>query len=205
MNRLLIGTLVASVLLSACGSNAQMAPTPDADVIYTAAAQTVMAELTRTASSETPAPDMTSTETGSGVLASVTEGIPSLTGTPILSAALSGTTVCDDASYDLASLDVNVPDGTQMAPGQDFLKTWKIKNIGSCTWGTGYQVVFGYGAKMDGQPVALSTAVASGEEVEVSVQFKAPTDLGEYVSYWRMANSAGSPFGKFFSVKIMVK
>jgi hypothetical protein len=58
---------------------------------------------------------------------------------------------------------------------------------------------------MDGQPIALSTAVAPGEEVEVSVQFKAPNDLGEYISYWRMANSAGSPFGEFFYVKIMVK
>jgi hypothetical protein len=45
--------------------------------------------------------------------------------------------------------------------------------------------------------------------VEVSVQFKAPTQLGEYVSAWTMANARGIPFfgnnNKPLYVKIVVK
>jgi hypothetical protein len=200
--RLLFGIITALTVLSACTTGAQLAPTPDANAIFTAAAQTVMAELTLTASKAPPTPKTTFTATG--IAPTTTGTIPSVVVTPTLGTP-EGTVVCDNFSYDLASLDVNIPDGAQMAPGQDFTKTWKIRNTGSCTWGSGYKVVYGYGPKMDGQPIALSTAVAPGEEVEVSVQFKAPTDLGEYISYWRMANSAGSPFGEFFYVKIMVK
>jgi hypothetical protein len=35
--------------------------------------------------------------------------------------------LCDDYSFDLTTLDVTVPDGTPMTPGQEFVKTWKIK------------------------------------------------------------------------------
>ena len=113
--------------------------------------------------------------------------------------------LCDDFSYDLATVDVTIPDGSPMTIGQDFLKTWKIKNTGACSWGAGYTVVFGYGEKMGGVPTALTTTVMPGQEVEVSVQFKAPAKAGEYKSWWRLANSGGSAFGKFFSVWIIVR
>jgi hypothetical protein len=109
---------------------------------------------------------------------------------------------CDDAIW---VSDVTVPDGTQMTPGQDFVKTWKIKNTGSCTWGTGYTLIHGYDEKLDGIAEPLTTAVAPGEEVEVSVRFKAPSNAGEHRSYWRMQNASGSAFGEFFYVTIVVR
>jgi len=110
--------------------------------------------------------------------------------------------ICNDAVY---ISDVTIPDGMQMTPGQEFIKTWKIKNTGTCLWGAGYTVVFSYGEKMSGLPTSLITAVTPGSEVDVSVRFKAPTKAGEYISAWRMADAKGSGFGMFFFVKIIVR
>jgi len=101
--------------------------------------------------------------------------------------------------------DVTVPDGTQMTPGQDFVKTWKIRNIGSCTWGTGYSAIFAYGEKMSGVAEPMTGAVAPGEEVEISVRFKAPDNAGEYSTYWRMANASSVPFGENIFMLIVVR
>ena len=69
-----------------------------------------------------------------------------------------------------------------MTPNQEFVKTWKIKNTGDCTWGDGYSLIYSYGDRMSGQPVPFSVVVLPGQEVEVSVNFKAPGSIGEYTS-----------------------
>lgn len=109
-------------------------------------------------------------------------------------------------------LDVTIPDGTPMSPGQEFVKTWRIKNTGICTWDTNYKAIFSYSSPpnedMDAQPIPLASLVAPGQEVDVSVQFKAPTTPGEYTGYWQMVNSKGIPFGKkdfILIVKIVVQ
>ncbi len=48
---------------------------------------------------------------------------------------------------------------------------------------------------MNAQPIPLTALVAPGQEVDVSVQFKAPATPGEYTLYWQMVNSKGIPFG----------
>ena len=58
---------------------------------------------------------------------------------------------------------------------------------------------------MSGVPAALTTTVIPNQEVDVSVQFKAPTTPKEYLSAWRMANPNGYAFGQFFFVKIIVR
>jgi hypothetical protein len=206
MNHKLRNTAILGIiLLSACGSVTSSTPTLDINAIYTAAAQTVIVELTQTASASSPTPEATAT----GSLPPPTT-TPIITSTPqpqpTLLVGVSPTQVsCDNLSFDPLTVDVNIPDGTQMSPGQDFIKTWRIRNTGTCPWGAGYGLVFGYGTKMDGQPVAFTVTVNPGEEVEVSVHFKAPNNPGEYLSSWRVANAAGSPFGKFFYVKISVR
>ena len=40
---------------------------------------------------------------------------------------------CDWAQF---VSDVSVSDGTLMLPGTTFTKTWRLRNIGTCTWGT---------------------------------------------------------------------
>jgi hypothetical protein len=114
--------------------------------------------------------------------------------------------LCDALSFDPATVDVNILDGTQMTPGQEFVKTWRVKNNGSCTWAAGYHLIYaGYADKMSGQPQPLNGVVGPGQEVELSVQFKAPTKVGDYVSAWQLANANGKPFPKVVFVKIVVK
>jgi hypothetical protein len=58
---------------------------------------------------------------------------------------------------------------------------------------------------MSGQFVALTDVVLSGEEVDVSVQFKAPSEAGTYTSAWLMRNPAGITFEEIIFVKIQVQ
>src|SRR5690349_5782138 len=50
-----------------------------------------------------------------------------------------GPAICDKVQF---VADVTVPDGTNFPPKATFTKTWRLKNIGSCTWTTSYQIVF---------------------------------------------------------------
>jgi hypothetical protein len=114
--------------------------------------------------------------------------------------------LCNNFSFDPAAVDVTIVDGVSMMPGQDFVKTWKIKNTGICPWGVGYSLVYaGYVDKMGGMPVPFGTLVAVGQGIDVSVKFKAPMKVGEYTSAWQMANADGVPFGKALLVKINVE
>jgi hypothetical protein len=203
---------LAALVLSACGSATPAAPTPDVSILSTAAAKTVIAEITLTAAVFSPTPEPLPTETftpSPTALPTDTPGTPSI----IVTDATSGLPIavtftplpCDNMSFDITNVDVNIPDGTEVAPNQEFVKTWKIKNTGSCVWGAGYGLIYSYGDRMSGQPQPLAGAVAIGQEVEVSVSLKAPAKAGEYVSAWIMANARSFSFGKPLYVKIIVK
>lgn len=85
--------------------------------------------------------------------------------------------------------DVSVPDDTQMTPGQTFVKTWKVKNDGTCTWGpSGYALhglTFTGGDQMGGPDlVPLPQVVNPGDTVDVSVPMTAPNTPGTYTGQW---------------------
>ena len=202
-----IFAVIAALILAACAPATPIVPTPDVLAIRTSAAYTVVAEFTLTAAAFTPVPLPTETSTVPPTAVPPTE-------TPTISYATDPTQIalgtpgqlCDNFSFDPKTVDVTIPDGVQMTPGQDFVKTWKIKNTGICPWGDGYGLVYaGYADKMSGEPVPLGTLVQVGQEIDVSVNFKAPTALGEYTSAWQMSNAKGIPFGKAIFVKIIVK
>jgi len=198
-------SILITLLISACVPTETPTPTEppiDISAVQTAAAETVIANISATAlaqptieSTATLAPSPTIEATLTSVLSFVITPGPGTQGL-----------LCDDAGYGVP-LDVNFPDGSEVTAGQDFIKTWKIRNTGACSWGAGYQILFGYGdaAMKDGKPVALTSTVIPGQEVEVSVQFKAPSKAGEYKSWWRMANARAVPFGLFFSVWIVIR
>lgn len=201
--------VLAVMLLGACGSPAATVPTPDVNAARTSTAQTVIAELTLTAAditmptaeptaTVTEAPAATATVGTPIIIVTNASGVPvEISPTPIL---------CDSLTFNPATVDVNIPDGSQMTPNQEFVKTWKVKNDGSCVWGAGYGLIYaGYSNRMSGQPQPLGSVVEIGQEIEVSVSFKAPDKVGEYVSAWQMANARGIPFGKAIFVKILVK
>lgn len=194
--------LLCGILLAACGPSETTEPTPDVAAVRTSAASTVEAKYTLTAAAftptpsvptDTPEPEATATETEASAAVITNED-----GTPV--------ELCDSLGYDITTVDVNVPDNTIMSPGQDFNKTWLVTNNGACPWGAGYVMTYaGYSNNMSGQFIAFDEVIQPGQEVEVSVQFKAPDAAGEYLSAWTMRNPQGITFPEVVFVKIIVQ
>jgi hypothetical protein len=109
------------------------------------------------------------------------------------SGSVSASGVCDWAQF---IADVTIPDGTNFAPGTAFRKTWRLKNIGTCPWTTGYSLVFDSGDRF-GAPASVNfpITVNPGQTVDLSVDMTAPSTAGHYFSYWRLRNASGVIFG----------
>jgi len=92
--------------------------------------------------------------------------------------------------------DVSVPDGSSYAPSTALTKTWRLRNIGSCTWTTAYALVFSSGLPMGGPAaVNLLSSVAPNQVVDLSVNLTAPSAAGHYRGNWMLQNSSGVKFG----------
>lgn len=207
MNLKLIAlTIFLAMLMVACGSpEAPTEPTPDVALVRTSAAGTVVSQFTLTAAAFTPTPSIPTNTTAPQATAppAGTATATSAVVAQVTNASGTPEALCDSLAY---VADVNVPDNTVMSPGQDFIKTWRVRNNGICEWGAGYVLAYaGYSEQMSGQFVALTDVVQSGEEVEVSVQFKAPSQAGTYLSAWQMRNPAGVTFEEIIFVKIVVQ
>jgi len=136
---------------------------------------------------------------------------PTVTGTPPTPTPTKTGTVqpnaCDRAQF---ISDVTVKDGTSFAPGIGFSKTWRLKNVGTCTW-SNYSIMFDTGEKMGGPDSAvIPTTVAPGQTVDITLQLTSPTTAGTYRGYWKLKNNGVAPFGigsagtKSFWVEIKV-
>ncbi|MGD2157429.1 MAG: NBR1-Ig-like domain-containing protein [Anaerolineales bacterium] len=92
--------------------------------------------------------------------------------------------------------DVTIPDDTIVAAGDTFEKTWRLRNTGTCTWTTEYQIVFDNGDQMDAESLApLPQEVDPEETVDISVELTAPGAEGTYRGDWKLQNADGQVFG----------
>jgi hypothetical protein len=185
LRRLLLACAPVLLMLNACGSTSSDAtPTLSVDAIYTAAYQTFSAQATSqfalTPPTDTPPP-------------------PVISSGPTFSP--SGQSACDNSTF---LSDVTIPDGTVIAPGAKFVKTWLLQNNGACTWSTNYKLSFDSGDQMGGTDVLVASPVQAGHQVEISVNLIAPTAAGAYKGTWRMHNDKGQAFGAFPYVDISV-
>ena len=151
-------------------------------------AGTVQAQLTQISQSQTPARGI-ATVTLSGTLAAASSATP----IPVASQT-DQPAICNWAQY-LA--DVTYEDDTEVVAGTSFVKTWRLKNIGTCSWTSGYQLVFDHGDRMASpNAVALTgAAVPPGATVDVSVNLTAPVGAGTYQGFYRLRAPDGSVFG----------
>jgi hypothetical protein len=194
--------LVLAMLSAACNMPGSIpaTPTADANAMLTEVAGTIQAMTSATPTGHPTQPAGEATPPGlaqtNTTAPTQTQAIkPSDTPRP-----------CDQAQF---LSDVTIPDGTQMTSGQVFTKTWRLRNIGTCSWGEGYAVVFASGEAM-GAPAAVNLPgdVSPDSTVDISIEFKAPAAPGDYRSSWRLRNPAGQVFGVFdnqpFFVQISV-
>jgi hypothetical protein len=92
--------------------------------------------------------------------------------------------------------DVTIPDDAELLAGEEFIKTWRLKNTGTCTWTNLYALVFVDGEQMNGvSPLPLSGSTAPGAELDVSAKMKAPGTTGNYKGNWMLRNITGATFG----------
>ena len=165
-----VGMIILASWLPNVISKWNMTPTVEESAILTVVAQTIEVRMTSENSSVTLTPEP--------VIDKPPEASP---------------VVCDAANF---IADVTVPDGAIFLPNEKFTKTWRIKNIGSCTWTSSYSLVFDKGDAMSGSATqAFSDIVVPGQTVDVSVNLMAPSSPGKYKGYWKLRNSSGEIFG----------
>ena len=185
---------LVTLVLSACnlpGSSTQEPEQQSAEVVLTAAAQTVEANLTQFAEQATATPQILPTSTTAPP--TITLAVQPTGGSAPTAAATQG---CDDADF---VTDVTIPDGTDLDPNETFTKTWRLKNSGTCSWTPSYAVVFSNGDSMSGPATqALAGNVDSGQTLDISVNLKAPATSGDYTGYWKLRNAAGTTFATFY-------
>ena len=112
----------------------------------------------------------------------------------------------EGCAYDARFLfDLSVPDGTAFAPGEAFVKRWRLENAGDCPWEPG-EVLLTHvgGAEIAPAEASLLPAAAPGDTVDAAVPMAAPTEPGEYQSVWRVVDGGGTPFGAPVYVAIAV-
>jgi hypothetical protein len=97
-----------------------------------------------------------------------------------------------------------IPDETVLNPGAPFMKTWVLKNAGTCTWTPDYSLVLVQGESMSGSnPLPFGQTVVPGNTIELKLSQIAPSDPGEHAGYWKLHNTKGQDFGNLW-VKITV-
>lgn len=101
---------------------------------------------------------------------------------------------CTDRAAFIA--DVSIPDGTEVAAGDAFTKTWRLRNAGTCTWTSSYALVFSHGDQMGGpSAIPLPGIVSPGQAIDLSVNLTAPASEGDYQGFWKLRNQDGVLFG----------
>jgi len=82
--------------------------------------------------------------------------------------------------------DVTIPDGTQLEASQSFVKTWRVRNTGTCDWDARYRLVFVDGEQMGGPDSTAVPETSAGESALISVELFAPPEEGTHRGYWQV-------------------
>lgn len=115
--------------------------------------------------------------------------------TPTPAITPTGTTTPAACTMSAALLqDLSIPDGTILKPGQQFTKTWRVQNNGTCDW-ENYKLVFVRGSLMGGNSPTLLPKVSAGSTLDISLELFAPSYQGEYSGYWQIQSEKGSLIG----------
>lgn len=215
-------------LLAACGGNS--APTQDVNALMTSAVSTMVASFfeTQTAMYTPPSPTSTETKTPPPTFtpydtptpfptstATYRPYVPPTTGTTTALVPV-GTGTFVTATINPAALgagcnnlafirDVTIPAGTVLKPMENFVKTWKVQNTGSCPWLYQYRLALLSGDDFGAGDTKIQVKVEVNSWAELSLNLSAPKTEGTYTSYWRLADADNNMFGSTLAVSFVVK
>jgi hypothetical protein len=201
----LIVALTAIILASlACNLPGAQPASPTLDLGYVVAqTQTAIAVaqlLSPTAQQTTP------------VAAATTPASPPTTTQPTATVQQPTSTQQPNCT-DLAKfVNETIPDNTAYGPGAQFIKTWTLQNVGTCTWTPDYALVFVRGEQMGGtSPSPIGQSVAPNGTIQIYLPQTAPAASGEHQGWWALRNLRGQNFAlgadgsKPFWVKIITQ
>lgn len=98
--------------------------------------------------------------------------------------------------------DVTIPENAPLAPGERFVKTWRVQNSGTCAW-SGTLKFVGSGYPMGGASPQALPHVQVGENKDISLELTAPSEPGSYQGTWEASTGDGIFLGRLL-VKINV-
>ena len=213
---LLFALLVALVIVGCGGDKAEptltVTPQPTETPLptYTARPTYTPIPTYTLGPSDTPQPTATDTQVPTETLA------PTHTPQPVVIMEASDTpvpisptpippTAVPTCAYAMAfASDVTIPDGTAFDPGATFIKTWALKNSGTCAWESGFALKHVSGERMSAPPQVDVPLAQPGAVVNVSVPMQAPASPGTYVGQWKLCDASQCHTG-LVTVQIVVK
>jgi hypothetical protein len=179
-------------------------------VLMTACSPLLVTQPTREVPSATALPTIVSSPTLEPTVMPTIQPTVAPTDSSVIISSMS--TVCQDSAQYISDDGL---DGATYTPNTAFTKTWRLKNIGSCTWDSNYLVYYLSGTAMTQQPgywiVPQGQTVAPSQTVDISVGMTSPVENGNYQSYWGLKKENGPLMpihgganGNSFYVKIKV-
>ncbi len=187
-------------LLAACRPQSTSTPVPslppmlnEEELLRTSVAQVTQAAF------ETLAFLPTTTATSTSVATPQITQIPTIARSTTPEPTPTSDLPCNKAGAGVP-FDITIPDNSPMYAGQEFTKTWRLVNRGSCKWTRLYKLVFYSQNSMGAQQEQfLSGEVLPGQAIDLSVKFFAPTSPGTYQSNWMLQDANGNLFGIGFN------
>lgn len=173
--------LLISLFLAACGGSPEPTPTPTL-------APTQPPLPTSAAETAPPAPRIVPSPTPAQADTAAAPITPTHNTAPAANPA-----GCTNKAANVR--DVNIPDGTVLQRGENFNKTWLIKNAGTCTWDASYTMVFNAGDRLDGKDGVTLPNTPPGADAEVSVPMRASLRAGKFQGFWKLRAPNGQEFG----------
>jgi hypothetical protein len=173
-------------------------PTQDAGKVLTEVSIKVNAELTQ-AAAETPSPTPSPIPSVTPIPPTPTITLtPTISGTP--PTATAGPSPTRVTGADKAELvKQSIPDKSKFNPGAPFSVTWTFKNVGKTTWSADYAARYWSDDRM-GSPDTnkFGQEVKPGDSIDLTINFKAPVNIGTYKSSWWLQSADGVNFFPFF-------
>ncbi|MGH4024241.1 MAG: NBR1-Ig-like domain-containing protein [Pseudonocardiaceae bacterium] len=119
-------------------------------------------------------------------LLTVVAGLGSLaTASPLAAPERAAATLVDDAIFEG---DVTVPDGSAVAPGQEFTKVWQLRNTGSMRWEGRYLTRVNTTPCQAPNMVPIP-ATEPGDSVRIEVPVTAGESPAHCKIYWKMTDA----------------
>lgn len=187
--------ILSSVHLSACMTAPSPAPaTPDLSIPLTNAAQTAevrgtleagqtaVAQLTLLAANPTLPPEPPTAPPTMPPTSTSIPASPTLPPVPCYQAEILS--------------DVSAPPNSVLPVGAAFIKTWSIRNTGSCPWSQQFSLILSGGDPMGTTGYhPLGSPVAPGESLSFSIPLTAPGFPGVHQGNWFLRSPSGEIFG----------